>query len=433
MADESSNTPEGGRHISKSVKNYTLFILVIVYAFNFIDRQILVILQPLIKVELDLSDTQLGVMSGIVFALFYTIVGIPIARLADSRNRRNIIAISLTLWSGMTAISGLATNYMQLLLARLGVGVGEAGGSPPAHSMISDLFEPKKRATALAIYSSGIYLGILLGFSFGGYLGQLYGWRITFFVVGLPGVLLAAILWLTVPEPARGVFSSHKAESRTTFREVLKTALGKKSFTYLSFGCAFAAFIGYGTSNFMPMFLIQYHGMSLADAGMSLALVIGISGMIGTFGSGYLADKMGSKDLKWYLKIPAIGAVASLPFLYLGFNTENTTIALICYFLGATCNATYLPSAIAMAHSLVSPAMRATVSAILFLIINLIGMGLGPVFVGAISDISRELSGTESLHIALTSTIIIGIVTATLFTLGSRHITSDVKRSSESD
>lgn len=427
MADESSNTPEEGGHISKSVKNYTLFILVIVYAFNFIDRQILVILQPLIKVDLNLSDTQLGVMSGIVFALFYTIVGIPIARLADHRNRRNIIAISLTVWSGMTAVSGFAQNFVHLLLARLGVGVGEAGGSPPAHSMISDLFEENKRATALAIYSAGLYLGILAGFAFGGYLGEIYGWRITFFVVGLPGILLAAILWLTVPEPVRGRFEDSDHQNRPSFKAVYKTVTRKKAFLFLAFGSAMSAFGGYGTSNFMPSFLTRYHDMSLADIGFVLALTVGISGMIGTFGSGYLADKLGAKDVRWYLRIPAIGALINIPFTVMAFQVEDTQMALLLYFLAAVTNSTYLAPCIAMAHRLVSPAMRATTSALLFFILNLIGLGFGPLFVGVLSDIFSVVLGAESLHWALTSTAALGFLTTTLYWCGSNKLADDIK------
>src|ERR1700760_4119763 len=189
--------------VSSQYRNYVLMMLTLVYVFNFIDRQVLLILQESIRKELHLSDTQLGLLSGFTFAVFYVTLGIPIARLADRTNRRNTVAISLSLWSIMTACCGLARNFIQLLLARVGVGVGEAGGSPPAHAMISDYFPPEKRSTALSIYSSGLYLGVLIGFLSGGYLNQHMGWRTAFFVVGLPGIIFSLLFYLTVKEPKR--------------------------------------------------------------------------------------------------------------------------------------------------------------------------------------------------------------------------------------
>lgn len=197
--------------VSNLYRNYVLAMLTMVYVFNFIDRQLLVILQESIKKELHLSDTQLGLLSGFTFAIFYVTMGIPIARFADKGNRRNIVAISLGLWSVMTAFSGMARNFIQLLLARIGVGVGEAGGSPPAHAMISDYFPPKKRATALSVYSTGIYIGILVGFLMGGYLNQHLGWRTAFFVLGIPGIFFSLLFYITVKEPRRGATDAYAA------------------------------------------------------------------------------------------------------------------------------------------------------------------------------------------------------------------------------
>ena len=224
--DERLSTPtsaaDGESVITRRVAGYGLFMLTLVYAFNFIDRQILVILQEPIKLEMGLSDAQLGLLSGFSFALVYITAGIPIAYWADRSNRRNIIAGSLTIWSGMTALSGLAQNYSQLLLARIGVGIGEAGGSPPAHSMISDYYPPAQRATALAIYSTGIYLGVAAGFLLGGVISQVYGWRTAFMAAGLPGVVLAVVLLLTVREPVRGRWeSAPRAAYKPGLRETL--------------------------------------------------------------------------------------------------------------------------------------------------------------------------------------------------------------------
>lgn len=420
------NTQAGSKELSEHVKWYTLAILTIVYAFNFIDRQILVILQPLIKAELDLSDTQLGLLSGFSFAIFYTTLGIPIARLADRSNRRNIIAVALTAWSAMTVISGMAQNFTQLLLARMGVGVGEAGGSPPAHSMISDMFAAKKRATALAIYSAGLYLGVLVGFTLGGYFGELFGWRKTLFMVGAPGILLAVILWLTVPEPPRPASSAGK--SAPGFIDTLKSVLALKSFPYIAFGCALSAFVSYGTSNFMPSYMVRYHGIPLSDIGFLLGITGGGGGIIGTFLGGYLTDKVGKVDARWYLWLPGITAIASIPLGVTAFNTDNTTLMLICYFTFAVLGTLYLAPSIAVAHRLVTPRMRAMTSALLFFTLNLIGLGLGPVAIGALSDLLREINGQESLRMAITIGVFIAFLKGYLFWVGGKKLPADLAR-----
>ena len=284
------NSPSapGENDYSPAYQRFVLIMLTIVYAFNFVDRQILVILQEPIKAEMGLSDTQLGLLSGFTFAVVYVTAGIPIAYWADRGNRRNIVSLALAVWSGMTAISGFAQSYTQLLLARLGVGLGEAGGSPPAHSMISDYFPPEQRASALSFYSSGIYIGIIFGFLFGGLIADAFGWRTAFLVVGIPGVLFAIVLRLTVMEPMRGRGDSlDSAAEKPTFRETLAFLKGLRSFWYLALGCAFTAFTSYGNGNFFPSFLIRNHGMSLSEVGMVLALVSGICGAIGTFPVSY--------------------------------------------------------------------------------------------------------------------------------------------------
>src|SRR5580700_6887797 len=217
-------------------RNYVLAMLTLVYVFNFVDRQILVILQESIKKELHLSDTGLGLLSGFTFAIFYVTLGIPIALVADKGNRRNIVAMSLGLWSIMTAFSGMARNFIQLLLARIGVGVGEAGGSPPAHAMISDYFPPEKRSTALSVYSTGIYIGILVGFLMGGYLNQHLGWRTAFFVLGIPGILFSLFFFTTVKEPQRGATDADAAAANQSHSlgEVLRYLYSTKTFVYLT-------------------------------------------------------------------------------------------------------------------------------------------------------------------------------------------------------
>jgi MFS family permease len=411
------------------MRGYTLFILTLVYAFNFVDRQILVIMQEAIKAEFDLSDGQLGLLSGFYFAIFYVSVGIPIAYWADRANRRNIIAGALTIWSGMTALSGMVSSFWQLSLARVGVGIGEAGGSPPAHSMISDMYPPKKRATALSIYSAGLYLGVMIGYGAGGIISQTYGWRMTFLIVGLPGIALAILLRFTISEPKRGVFEKQNLDDRPTFLATL-TALSKlKSFPYFALGCAMSAFVSYGTSNFVPSLMARYHGMQPAEIGITLAFTGGLGGMIGTFLGGYLTDKFGKDDVRWYLWLPGLTAVISIPFMMWAFQTNDTQLMLGLYFFVSIGGTLYLAPSIATAHRLVHPRMRAMTSAILFLVLNLIGLGLGPWLVGVLSDVLREMNGgTEQLRLALTIAAGVSLIKGYLFWQGGKKLPADVKR-----
>jgi predicted MFS family arabinose efflux permease len=413
-------------HEGKRYRWFVLAMLTVVYTFNFIDRQILVILQEPIKAELGLSDTQLGLLTGFSFALVYVLAGIPIAWLADRSNRRNIVALSLAIWSGMTALSGLVQNYTQLVLARLGVGLGEAGGSPPAHAMLSDYFPPNQRATAVSVYSSGIYLGILFGYAAGGWIAQTLGWRQAFFIIGIPGVLFAGLLALTVREPLRGRWEgvSHKTGLRTT----LRTLRNRRSFWWFALGCALTSFVGYGNGNFFPSLLIRNHGMSVAEVGFALGLVAGVAGAIGTFLGGLLADKLGTRDTRWYAWVPALGGVLSLiPALYtlLGHQTLWIVVAL---FPANVLNSLYLGPSIAMAQTMVSPGMRAMTSAILFFVLNMIGLGLGPLIVGVLSDAYEPHFGADNLRYAMLTTLTIGALGIGCFLLAGRYLIADLRK-----
>ena len=425
------NSPSapGVNDYSPAYQRFVLIMLTIVYAFNFVDRQILVILQEPIKAEMGLSDTQLGLLSGFTFAVVYVTAGIPIAYWADRGNRRNIVSLALAVWSGMTAISGFAQSYTQLLLARLGVGLGEAGGSPPAHSMISDYFPPEQRASALSFYSSGIYIGIIFGFLFGGVIADAFGWRAAFLVVGIPGVLFAIVLRLTVMEPIRGRGDSlDSAAEKPTFRETLAFLKGLRSFWYLALGCAFTAFTSYGNGNFFPSFLIRNHGMSLSEVGMVLALVSGVCGAIGTFLGGFLADRYGIKDKRWYLWIPLIGVAASLPpYLYV-LLTENTTLAMVALIVASLTNTLYLGPCIALSHSLVPPAMRALTSAILLFVLNMIGLGMGPFFTGFMSDMLQPEFQDQSLRYAMVITTMMKVFAAAMFFMSAKYLIEDLTR-----
>lgn len=415
--------------VSNKYRNYVLAMLTLVYVFNFVDRQLLVILQESIKKELHLSDTQLGLLSGFTFAIFYVTMGIPIARMADRKSRRNIVAVSLGLWSIMTAFSGLARNFFQLLLARIGVGVGEAGGSPPAHAMISDYFPPERRATALSIYSAGLYFGVLVGYLMGGYLNQELGWRTAFFVLGVPGILFSLLFYATVKEPNRGATdrSSSMPHEAHSLWHVVKLLYLTKTFVYLSFASGLHTFCIYGLFNWEPSFLARLHDMKNSDIGIALGLIFGITGALGTFAGGYFTDYFGKTDKQWYLKIPAFAIIISIPFVIGMLFLANIAMSLTCLGVCSFLYSTYLGPAIAVTHRLVPASMRALSSAILFLMINLIGLGFGPLVVGIISDLLAPSLGTESLRWAMSCLSVVSIGASFLFLGAAKKMATDLK------
>ncbi|WP_374408808.1 spinster family MFS transporter [Pelagerythrobacter sp.] len=436
MIDATANAPEGASastpYARKSYRYFVLAILTLVYALNFVDRQLLVILQEQIKLELELSDTQLGLLSGFAFALFYVSCGIPIARWADRGVRRNIIALALTVWSGMTAVSGLAQNYTHLLLARIGVGVGEAGGSPPSHSMISDMFEEKERATALSIYSVGIYIGILTGFALGGFIADAFGWRTAFFVVGLPGIAVAIFLRLVVREPIRGWSEKREAEAGDPppFLEVMRFLWSRRTFRNLALAGSLQATVIYGVGNWLPSYFLRNHEIGLAELGVWMALTAGFGGGAGSFFGGWLADRLGQRDRRWYVWGSAILLLSITPVLLVMLTTGNLTLALLLTGLFHFLSASYLGPALAVSHGLVGLRMRALTSAIFFFFINLIGLGLGPVIVGMISD-TLAANGAEGA--LATAMLLVGCVASLWgvlhYLLAARHIRADLAAS----
>ena len=421
-------TPPSLKHdFSPRYRNFALVLLTLVYAFNFIDRQILVILQEPIKLDMGLSDTQLGLLSGFSFALVYVTAGIPIAYWADRVNRRNIVATALAVWSGMTALSGLAQNYWHLLLARIGVGLGEAGGSPPSHSMISDYFPPEHRGKALSFYSAGIYVGILFGFAFGGVLAEQFGWRMAFLVVGLPGIALALVLVMVLKEPMRGRWDDAETnQTKADFKETLNFLWRRKSFWFAALGTALMAYASYGNGNFFPSFLYRVHGMGLAEIGYTLALVSGITGATGTFLGGFFADKFGQHDKRWYLWVPMWGALIHIPLAIFVLITPNVNALIGVLILSNISGAMYLGPCIAISHFLVPAHMRAMTSAILFFVLNMIGLGLGPLATGSMSDVFSVHYGVEGLRYAMLVSACIGGVPVIMFYLSAKYLRKDL-------
>lgn len=389
-------------YASRKKAYYALVILTIVYSFNFIDRQLLAILQEAIKADLLLSDSQLGLLTGFAFAAFYVTAGIPIARWADRGNRRDIVALSLFVWSFMTAISGLVNNYIQLLLARIGVGIGEAGGSPPSHSIISDIFPPNKRASAIGFYSMGVSVGILFGFLAGGWLNEFFGWRVAFLVVGAPGILLAVVVRMSIPEPIRGLTEKRQVSSQVVpLGQVVSVLWSRRSFRHLAMGAGLNAFAGYSISNWTASFMIRSHGMTTGELGTWLSMTIGLGGAVGVFCGGLLADRLAPRDKRWYAWLPALAGFICLPFMTAVYLVANPYTALLMGVVPGILFNVYLGNTIATTHSLVGLRMRALSSAILFLVINTIGLGLGPWSIGLLSDYLEPQLGAESLRYAM--------------------------------
>jgi len=407
---------------------YALVLLTVVYSFNFIDRQLLAILQESIKAELSLSDSQLGLLTGFAFAIFYVTAGIPIARWADRGNRRNIVSLSLFIWSGMTALSGFVQNYLQLLFARIGVGVGEAGGSPPSHSIISDIFPPARRATAIGFYSMGVNIGILFGFLAGGWLNEFFGWRVAFLVVGLPGVLLALLLRFTLAEPIRGLHDgdNHNPEP-VPFGDVLRLLASRKAFIHMALGAGLNAFCGYGVANWSASFMIRTYQMPTGELGTWLSMIIGVGGAISVFAGGLLADRLAPRDKRWYTWVPCIAGFAAVPFLAGVYLVDGPYLALGMMIIPGLLFQTYLGNTIATTHAIVGPRMRATASAVLFLILNIIGLGAGPWTVGVVSDMLAPSLGAESLRYAMLYLLpVVMTWSATHFYLAGRSLREDI-------
>lgn len=424
------SNPEIKPIFTKSYTRYVLAVLVVVYTFNFIDRQILAILAQAIKTDLGLSDTQIGALSGVAFGIFYATLGIPIARLADKYSRVNIISICLVIWSAMTALSGFAQNFWQLLIARIGVGIGEAGGSPPSHSLLADFYPPNSRASALGIYALGIPIGILFGNFAGGVINDLYGWRNAFLIVGLPGIALALLLKLTVKEPPRG-YSEGRAPKKEDipFSLVLKTMWGYRSFRFLSLGAATQAFVGYGSIAWLPAFLIRSHDMSTTEVGTALGLIIGIAGGLGTFLGGIFCDRLGEKDVRWYMWIPAIGFIIAVPFSLAVYLSDSLWIVLALYIVPAFTSNLYTGPTFGMTQSLAPLAMRAAASALLLFIINIIGLVFGPTTVGLLSDLMQSLlqiSDVESLRYALFICAFVYLISFFNYLSAAKYIKEDL-------
>jgi MFS family permease len=411
---------------SPTYRAYVMFILVVVYTFNFIDRQIVGILAVPIKADLGLSDTQLGLMGGLAFALFYTGLGIPVAMLADRWKRTWIMTAALTIWSAMTAVCGLAQNFWQLFLGRLGVGVGEAGGVAPAYSLISDYFPSHQRARALSVYSFGIPIGSALGILFGGYIASKIDWRFAFFAVGLAGIVVAPIFKLTVAEPERGQYDEHKSGMPApTLPTIVGKLMHKPSFWLISLGASSSSMMGYGLFFWLPSFFVRSFGLELLEASVFYGGILLIGGIAGTWLGGALADRLGAERRGMYVKIPAIAFLATIPFYIVAILSPNLTMTFFAMLIPTGLGLAWLGPVLSAIQHIVPPTMRATASAIFLFINNLIGIGLGTVALGIISDNLEAQFGDDSLRYAILSGTGFYLIAATLFLLSAKRLAKD--------
>jgi MFS family permease len=446
MTDTAGKTGASGiEPLAAGPRRYALGLLLVIYVLNFLDRQVVNILAEPIKNDLGLADWQLGALTGLAFALFYTVLGLPIARLAERADRVKIISVAVAVWSAFTVACGMAGNFIQLLIARIGVGVGEAGCTPPAHSLISDYTPAEKRASAIAFYSMGIPLGSLAGMALGGLIADTYGWRVAFFVAGAPGVILAIAAWFTLPEPRRKAAAMAPAD-RPSMNEAIAELSRKPAFWWMAIAAAVNAMVSYGHIAFYGSFYLRNHseglqGMAdvvnnalgvnfgaLGFVGIALGLLIGVFGAIGTFAGGQVTDRYVSKDARYFAYIPAVAAIAGfLPFL-LAMLAGNVMVSFLALAVVTLLGSIWYGPVFACAQSLVQPRTRATASAVLLFVINLVGLGLGPLVAGIISDMfATSYGAAEGLRYSLITVGAVGLLAIPAFYLASRTLHKDVE------
>lgn len=404
-----------------------LAMLFLVALFNYIDRSIISILQEPLKADLHLSDTQLGALTGLSFAVLYTTLALPIAWLADRVNRKRLIALALAIWSTATACCGLANGFGSLVAFRMGVAFGEAGCVPASHSMISDYFPPKRRGTALALWGLSSPFGTMLGFAAGGWITAAMSWREAFFVFGVAGVALAPVV-LFMREPPRGRFdaSLDPTAGAMPLRQVLATLWGSKAFRFLAAGGAAHAFVQFTAANWNAPFYSRVHDMPIALVATYLAIAFGICGGFGQFMGGYLVDRLGRRDKRWYMWLPALASLLLVPTTLVQYVVDDVRISMAVGLVPAVLLHIWFAPIVATAQSLVDPRMRAFTSATLVLITNILGLGLGPIVTGAISDALTPTLGSEALRYAVCATLVMGLVAAFCFSRSAHHLKTEM-------
>ncbi|MBT3709242.1 MAG: MFS transporter [Gammaproteobacteria bacterium] len=418
---------------SPAYRYFVLSVLVLSYVLSFIDRQLMTILLEPIKAEFGASDTAMGFLTGFAFAIFYAVLGIPVARLADRWSRRNVLAISMVIWSAMTAACGMAGSFWQMAVLRVGVGVGEAGGTPPSHSLISSYFPARERSTAMGIYGSGSQIGVLLGMFGGAVIAETMGWRWAFFIFGLPGVLIGLLGFIVVREPPKA-----PAPVSTSMMSDVMSLWQTPAFAIISFATAFTALAGYGMGTWFPSFLIRIHGLTLTEAGLTLGIVGTLGALIGAVSGGILCDRLTKIDSRWQLRVPSIGAGLSVVFLGLfliwpesqqwRLGEYRVPVAVVFLFFGGIVSSFWIGPTYAAIQTLTPSHLRSQASALLLLLLNLIGMGLGPLVVGALSDLLAPALGAQSIRYAMLISLVTVLIGSTLYWMGGNQYRNAVDK-----
>ena len=409
---------------------YVIFLLFLAYAFSFVDRQILSILFEPIKAEFDLSDTQLGFLGGIAFALTYSILGVPLAMLADRRGRKGIITASLATFSIMTALCGAASSFATLALARIGVGIGEAGVNPSSQSMIADLYPKEQRSTPMAIVSAGMPFGMLTGLIGGSLVAATWGWRTAFFVVGLPGVLLAIIFWFTVREPERGKSDNRESSMRDapslleTFGYIWRT----KALRYIVLAMTVTTISGYGANAWFPAFFMRTHDLSIDQAGIILGLGGALTGIFGAILGGIAFDRLAKTSMAKAVKLIGWSQIVAYPAAILLYTAEHLALAIVFLVIPSICATFFAGPTAALVQSLSLVRMRAVAASITMLSVNLVGLGLGPTLIGALSDLLEPKFGEESLRYALIVVGLFSALSAFFFFRAAVTVEDDIKK-----
>lgn len=419
------STPGGPAPDRRTAWN-ALALLVLVNVFSQVDRQLMNILLEPVKAEFGLSDTQMGLLAGFAFALFYTVAGIPISRVADRWSRRNLIAICLALWSFFTALCGIARSYPALAIARFGVGIGEAGCAPAAQSMIADFFPPAMRGRALSTYQLGVPLGFLVGPTIGGFIAEAYGWRVAFYAIGLPGIGLALFVWRRLREPLRGRFdTAPRVDEAPPIGDVARYLWRRRSMRHTVVAASLQTATVGAWAIFTPAFLMRFHDLSVGEVGWRYALVAGAGGSLGTLAGGWLGDRLGAKDARWYIWAPMIGALLAVPASLVAFLTADLNLAIAALAVVQIGGMAYAGVVHAITQSLATPRIRALTAAIALFAMNLIGFGGGPYLAGILSD---SIGGDNSLGSALVVMNIVLIWGCIHYALASRSYRADLDR-----
>jgi MFS family permease len=408
-----------------------LGMLLLVYIFNFVDRQILAILAAPIQQDLGLSDGEMGLLGGVAFALLYSTLAVPLAALADRTSRTWVITVSLVLWSGFTALCGLAQGFWHIFLARLGVGIGEAGGVAPSYALIGDYFPSEKRASALSVYSLGIPLGSAAGVLAGGYIAATVDWRLAFFVVGIAGVLIAPAFKLLVHDrrvtrPAAELpAAALPTPAIGSFRETAAVLARKPSFWFMSFGAACSSMLGYGIAFWLPSLLQRSFGLDLVEASQFFGALLLIGGVAGVLGGGWLGDRLGHRNKAFYAWLPGVAFFLGAPLFALGILSSSAAVAFVLFLIPQALAYVWLGPVLSAVQHLVTPASRSTASALFLLINNLIGLGGGIYFLGALSQFLTPIYGEEALRYSMLYSLALYAFAALLMTLAGRSLPRD--------